>query len=338
MNTKSYLQKTAARNNALPLLSFPAVQKLNVTVRELLLSSELQARAIACVAENTDCAAAVSLMDLSVEAEAFGAEICFSENEVPFVSGRLVSDRDGVDALVVPTVGASRTGICVEAVKKAKALVTDRPVLAGVIGPFSLAGRLLGVTEIMYACFDDPAMTKSAVNKASRFIISYCEAFKDAGADGVVLAEPMAGLLNPSMAKEFSCLDVKRIIDAVQTDCFSVVYHNCGKSASAALPELFEMGAAAYHFGNSVDMADILSKSPADVLCLGNIDPASLFANGTPDMMRAETLSLLDRCAKYPNFLLSSGCDIPASVSWDNINAFFDALAEWKRDNPYAGK
>ena len=37
---------------------------------------------------------------------------------------------------------------------------------------------------------------------------------------------------------------------------------------------------------------------------------------------------LLDKCGSYPNFILSSGCDIPASASWDNINAFFEALKD----------
>ena len=34
-----------------------------------------------------------------------------------------------------------RTGIYLDAIAEAKKLITDRPVFAGVIGPFSLAGR-----------------------------------------------------------------------------------------------------------------------------------------------------------------------------------------------------
>ena len=54
--------------------------------------------------------------------------------------------------------------------------------------------------------------------------------FKEAGADGIVMAEPLAGLLSPALAEEFSAPYVKRIVEALQTDDFLVIYHNCGNS------------------------------------------------------------------------------------------------------------
>jgi uroporphyrinogen decarboxylase len=62
---------------------------------------------------------------------------------------------------------------------------------------------------------------------------------------------------------------------------------------------------------------------------MGNIDPAGPFVSGTPQDMRDAVFALLDKCAKYPNFLISSGCDIPAHASWENIHAFFNAVAEY---------
>ena len=77
MNILDLLKDAATIGNKkpLPILSFPAAQKLNVTVEELVKDSELQAKAIETVASQTDTIAAISLMDLSVEAEAFGAEV-----------------------------------------------------------------------------------------------------------------------------------------------------------------------------------------------------------------------------------------------------------------------
>ena len=92
------------------------------------------------------------------------------------------------------------------------------------------------------------------------------------------------------------------------------------------LEQIFSQGAAAYHFGNAVDMADVLSHAPSDVLCMGNIDPAGQFTLGTPDSIRAATRELIARCGGYKNFVPSSGCDIPARAKWENINAFFEAL------------
>lgn len=49
-------------------------------------------------------------MDLSVEAEAFGSPVQFSEIETPVVSGHIVNDIDEINNLAVPQVGEARTG------------------------------------------------------------------------------------------------------------------------------------------------------------------------------------------------------------------------------------
>jgi uroporphyrinogen decarboxylase len=106
----------------------------------------------------------------------------------------------------------------------------------------------------------------------------------------------------------------------------AVLYHNCGNAVPVMLEEIYTQGAAAYHFGNAVDMAQIMAKTPADLLVMGNIDPASQFTNGTVDSITAATRELMDSCGHYANFVPSSGCDIPAHASWDNIHAFFKAV------------
>ena len=311
---------------ALPILSFPAAQKLGVSVEELVKNAELQADAMAHIAAQTNTAAAVSLMDLSVEAEAFGASVRYFKDEVPAVTGQLVSDEDEADSLEVPSLDAGRIPICVEGIRLAKQKIQDKPVLAGIIGPYSLAGRLCDVTEIMYLCFDEPDAVHTVLKKATEFLISYGGAMKAAGADGLMMAEPLAGLLSPDMAEEFSHGYVKKIVDALQDETFSVIYHNCGNSVAHMLDGIFAIGADGYHFGNAVDMETIMQSAPADCLCMGNIDPAGQFVQGTPDTMRAAVEDLLARCGTYPNFVLSSGCDIPAHAAWENICAFFEAV------------
>ena len=97
------------------------------------------------------------------------------------------------------------------------------------------------------------------------------------------------------------------------------------------LDAILTQGAAAYHFGNALDMREVLERVPADIICMGNIDPVAQFAEGTPDSMRNAVSELLDRCSEYSNFVISSGCDIPQHASWENINAFFEAVGDWKK-------
>ena len=309
----------------LPLLSFPCAQLMGVSVRELVSDAALQARGMKLVADRVDSAASVSLMDLSVEAEAFGAAIHTSEAEVPTVVGALITEEDEADALEVPAVGAGRTGLCVEAIRQAAETITDRPVLAGIIGPYSLAGRLMDVTEIMVLCYEEPDMVHTVLEKCTEFLIAYCHAFRDAGANGVVMAEPLAGLLSPALAREFAHPYVKKIIEAVQTEDFCLIYHNCGDNVPLMAADIYGLGALGYHFGDAIDLAAMMPGAPGDALVMGNISPAQQFRGGTPESMAAAVRALLETCGSYPNFVISSGCDIPPQSPWANIDAFFEA-------------
>ena len=331
MQARAWLNalRDAPRKKPLPVLSFPCVSLLNITVKDLIADSGLQAEGMRRVAERVDAAAAVSFMDLSVEAEAFGCPIRISDDEVPTVVGSVVSSEEEARALEVPAVGAGRTGLYVEAIEKAVGMIQDRPVFAGVIGPFSLAGRLMDVTEAMIYCYEEPDMVHVLLEKATAFITDYCTAYKKVGAAGVVIAEPLAGLLSPSLAEEFSGPYVKKIVDAVQDDNFLVIYHNCGNSTIQTIDSILDTGAAAYHFGNAIDMAEMMTHIPPDVVAMGNVDPAGEFRNGTPASIRAATHRVMEDCCSYPNFVISSGCDVPPLSSWENIDAFFGAVKEF---------
>lgn len=313
----------------LPILSFPCAQLMHVSVRELVSSSDLQAQGMRVVADRVPSAASVSLMDLSVEAECFGATIRFNENEVPTVVGAVVTEEAEADALSIPAVGAGRTNIYLEAISKAVALITERPVFAGITGPFSLAGRLLDVSEAMVYCYDEPDMVHKILEKVTAFTIAYCQAYKRKGANGVVIAEPLGGILSPMLAAEFSHPYVKRIIEAVQDDEFAVIYHNCGDNVTLMKDGIYQLGAMGYHFGDAIHMADMLPGVPENVLVMGNVSPAVQFREGTPESIREATLGIMRECCSVPNFVISSGCDIPPLSPWANIDAFFAAAGEF---------
>lgn len=331
-NMKQWIEalKNEPKKKPLPVLSFPGIQLMGITVRELISSSELQARCMKAVADRVDSAASVSFMDLSVEAECFGSTIRVSDDEVPTVIGSIVKDEDDADALQVPEVGSGRTQIYVDAIGKAVELIQDRPVLAGVIGPFSLAGRLLDVSEAMIYCYDDPDMVHVVLEKVSRFITKYILAFKAAGANGVVMAEPLAGLLSPALAEEFSAEYVKKIIDQVQDDEFIVVYHNCGNCTIQQIDSILETGSPILHFGNAIDIKEMMTHIPPHIIGAGNVDPAGEFKNGTVESITAATKKVLEDCRKYKNFVISSGCDIPPMSRWENIDAFFETVKNFE--------
>lgn len=322
----------ARAKKAMPVFSFPGGRLIGVTVEELVKDGHLQALCMEKIAEKyPQMGIALSLMDLSVEAEAFGAKVMYSEDEVPTMHGALIETEEQADALEVPQVGAGRTGECVKGIREAAQRITDRPVLAGIIGPYSLAGRLLDMTEIMILCYEEPDMVQTVLEKVTDFLVEYAKAFKEAGANGVLMAEPAAGLLSPSLIEEFSTPYVQKIRDTVEDDNFLVMYHNCG-NVEPLLPQICQVNASSYSFGNAIDIEKALQVLPADRLVIGNIDPAGTLRNGTPDMVREETRALLERCSKYPNFVIASGCDVPPQTPFENMDAFFETVEEFYKE------
>lgn len=315
------------KDKTIPILSFPSTQLLGITVNELLESPEMQVKGMKAIAQRCNIGASLNMMDLSVEAEAFGAEIVFKDHDIPTVRKGIIDDIADVESIGVPKVGLGRTSICIDGVKKAKEEIKDIPVFCGVIGPYSLAGRLFDMTELMMECYDSPDEVEILLTKATDFIIEYIKAFKDVGADGVVIAEPAAGLLSPSLNKKFSIPFVKRIVDEINSEEFVVCYHNCGDVVVQMADEIATLGVDIYHFGNAIRLCDIIPEMPTDSLVMGNVDPI-IFLNGTPEQIKNQVQQVFDECTQYDNFMVSSGCDIPALAKWENIDAYFEKVNE----------
>lgn len=331
MNMQKWFEDLLAADKKIPMpiLSFPSVSLLDITVKELISSSDIQAKGMKLVADHNKSLASVSMMDLSVEAEAFGSVIRFSDDEVPTVIGAIADSMEKAEELKVPKVGEGRTGLYIESIKKAKELITDRPVFAGIIGPFSLAGRLIDVNEAFIKCYEEPEQVHTVLKKATEFLTEYAKAYKAAGADGIVMAEPLAGLLSPSLAEEFSEPYVKAVFDALKSEDFAVIYHNCGDCTIHQIESILRTEASAYHFGNAINMAEMMTHIPSNVIAMGNVDPTAQFKNGTPESIKAETKRIMSECSKYKNFVISSGCDIPPATPWVNIDAFYQAVDEF---------
>ncbi|WP_239406442.1 uroporphyrinogen decarboxylase family protein [Erysipelatoclostridium sp. An15] len=313
---------------AMPVLTFPVIQLLNTSVEKLISDSNLQSEALKLINQRCHPLAIMGFMDLSVEAEAFGANIRFSEDEVPTVVGSIIKSEEDAINLKVPKVGAKRTRIYLDAMKKAKQEIKDCPVFAGCIGPFSLAGRLLGVSEAMICCYDEPEMVHLVLKKATEFLINYLQAYKDLGIDGVFMAEPLAGILSPNLCDEFSSRYVKEIVSALDDDSFLVAYHNCGNNTLKMVDTILSTGCRLYHFGNAISIEQMLKLMPKDVMVMGNIDPVSLKDASKEDVIAA-TNALLEAIGDVDNFVISSGCDIPPFAKWENIDAFMKTAQEY---------
>ena len=313
---------------AIPIMTHPGIELCGKIVKQAVTNGEIHAEAIRKLNEMYPAAASTVIMDLTVEAECFGAEIVFTENEVPNVVGRLVQDHASISALQVPSIHSGRMPEYLKANKLAAEFITDKPVFGGCIGPFSLAGRLYDMSEMMMALYMEPDTIRLLLEKCTEFIISYLRAMKETGVNGVIIAEPAAGLVSNEDCSSFSSTYITRIVEELQDDHFMIVLYNCGNTGHCTAA-MIETKAAGLHFGNKIDMVGVLQECPEDILVMGNIDPVGIFKMASPEKIKQETLSLLQKTSQWKNFILSSGCDVPPEVPMENITAFYEALNEY---------
>lgn len=323
-----YSLSTSIERQAMPIMTYPGLLLANTSIIEVVRYGEAQFKCMEALADKYPSAAAVTTMDLSVEAEAFGSPIQFSQNEIPAVTSSIVHDKKSINALKIPKVGDGRTSSYITAAKLAAQHIKDRPIFGGEIGPISLASRLFDMSEIMVAIMLEPDIIHLLLEKVTTFLIEYARAYKAVGANGIIIAEPVAGLLSPQQCEAFSSNYIERIVEDVQDDYFMVILHNCGNTRNL-VPSMLNTGALGFHFGNSVDMRDIMPQIPWGRIAFGNIDPASIFRNGTVEDVRVKTWELLESTFSYKNFILSSGCDIPPGTPIENLEMFFQKLTEF---------
>ncbi len=321
--------KTKSSRVAVPIMTHPGIELIGATVLDAVTKGQVHYEAIRALHDRYPSAAVTMIMDLTVEAEALGAKINFEKDNIPTVRGRLINQMEEVETLAVPGPESSpRLGEYLKAARLALDNIKDIPVFPGCIGPFSLAGRLLDMTEIMTAIYLYPDVIHQLLEKCSSFILNYIKAYKALGAHGVILAEPAAGLLGEEDCDQFSSSYIKKMVDEVQDDRFMVILHNCGHHGILAR-SMVSTGAKALHLGNVADMNMVLAEVPSDILVMGNIDPVNVLKTQSPEVVRERTMALLLQSKGHDNFVLSSGCDMPPGVPHENIAAFFEALDEF---------
>lgn len=304
-----------------PLMAFPGTQLTHSTIWQNEFNARMQFKTIAALVERFQPDAAFFMMDLAVEAGAIGLPVVFPQHESPTVKQHpvhTIADLDQFRAIDVLYDGRVRTYI---SVMEQMAAALDIIKGAYVIGPFTLAGLMMGATELAIATIENRDLVHAAATLATEVIIRYGRALVDAGADTVCILEPTATFISPRAFDEFSGHYVRQIFEALDT---IGILHICGDTEHLIKP-MCDTGAQGLSLDAPLDFPATIAQMPEDVVLIGNLDPVRVLTNCTPAEVKSATHALLDAMAPYPNFILSTGCDLPPETPLDNIAAFMEA-------------
>lgn len=111
MNVESWINKILAScdRKAMPIMTHPGIEMLERKVVDAVSDGNIHYQAIKILNDRfPQSMACTSIMDLTVEAEAFGAQLCIYDNELPSIQGHLLNNYDDVLNLKVPTLDCAR--------------------------------------------------------------------------------------------------------------------------------------------------------------------------------------------------------------------------------------
>lgn len=257
--------------------------------------------------------------DMAVEAGALGADIDYgTEAALPKIRTPPLSEPGelsfGSDLLT-----RGRFPVVLEAIRIARRRYGDSvPVIASMLGPFTLSGCLFGVETLLVWMIEEPEKAQVAMAKATRLVSMYIRGQFDAGAHVVQVSEPTASgdLISPAQYLEHVASHHRDLTAKIDRP---VITHICG-NITRQLPHLASAGFRGVSFDAKTDIAAARSHLKGKAALIGYLS-TSLLRDGSPEEVGATARQCLDEGVDA----LNAGCAVAPDTPLDNIRAMIAA-------------
>ncbi|MEX2683046.1 MAG: uroporphyrinogen decarboxylase family protein [Candidatus Sigynarchaeota archaeon] len=332
---------------------------------EILLDGERVAAAQMHVARTFRLPFVISMVDLNVIGEAFGARLTYMPDVIPVHEVPAIRRPEDIERLEPKD--PRRDGRMPEVIKVARSFKArfNQPgefCFGGCEGPITAAGSVWGVENLLRNMIKNPPLVHKVLSAVTDTIIDFCNAQLEAGVAAVGFAEPTASstCISPGFFHEFAMPYLKKITRKVNSPGF--LLHICGESL-AITRDVCDLGASRaanllqanairrnllwneQARGRMLKFLEHLSLVPKiEIFSVDRVDLAaakqvvgkrfvillgnvstSILRFGTPDDVAREANACIKAAAPGGNYILSSGCDIAPGTPAANIEALVRA-------------
>lgn len=312
--------RTFERVPVIPIVGLYSTNVSNFPIIDMLHDGVKQAKSQLAARSKYGYDGVFTAMDLTVEAQALGAEVTFPKGAFPYVHTHPLKAAERFEDIPELPVSRSRLSVFIEATQIMSDALAGKFLLSShVIGPFTLAGHLLGIERLMEITYEEPELASAIVKHCAKVTEPYIEKLIDAGTDNIVILEPSASssVISPRFFDRFSFSNVKSLISRVQSAGVIATLHICGNT-SPILKKMCDTNAEVLSIDSVVPLLEAQAAIKGNATLMGNVD-TTLMISGTPkDVAEASRLCLEDG-GSDGKFILSTSCDVPIETSSSNL-------------------
>ncbi len=263
---------------------------------------------------------------LAVEAESMGCEVDLGSGgrtpevvKSPFDDPREIEIPDNFET-------SGRIPVICEAVEILHERYDNLPVCVGITGPFTVAGHMIGVEEILKMINLDYWGVDEAVEVATEAVMAYIKELNEVKPDVICVADPTSSgdLLSPLDFQQISRPPLEDIEKAMKSQN---VLHICGHTGNM-LKDMLSCGYNGISIEEAVDMSyaqEVKASLGDKCQVCGNISTSRTLFRGTPEEVRTEVLQALEKGVD----VVAPSCGIAASSPLVNIQAMVNARNEF---------
>ena len=260
---------------------------------------------------------------MTVEAETLGAKVDMGDRFTePHVTAPAFTSVGEFDMTVSYDFSKGRIKVVLDTIALMKERDPETPVIGNLTGPFSLAGSIIEMSEVLKSLRREPQAVHDMMSKLAGLQAEFGRRMVHAGADFICVSEPSGTgeIMGKKRFSEFSVKYINKVLDGIKGA--KKIVHICG-DLSNVYDVLKDLHCQIFSFDAVVPVKEI-RKYLTGKAVMGNV---STFAMASGE---AETVYKLSMNAmKQGADVLAPACGLSTRTAMSNVQAMVKAAKDF---------
>ncbi|MDI9499095.1 MAG: uroporphyrinogen decarboxylase family protein [Bacillota bacterium] len=319
-----------------PILSGVTRHLVGASYHDWATDPDIYVSAMEKAARDFDLDCLVTLIDLSVEADAWGIRLIYPESEAAHPDYRACLVQEPEDYRKVEVVDfrhSARMHFHIEACRRLVASIGDeRPVVAFVFGPLGVLSMLRGQQDMFMDLIDCPGEVAAAAARVNETLKAYVDALLDTGVAAVMFDTLFASrsIMSKAMWDEIEGPLAEDLAHVCHARGVPVMVHNCGNGIYFDV-QIRRMKPAAISFlyppDDCADLAETKARYGDQVTLIGAVPP-TMVLTATDEEWDAICRQQIEVLGRGGGFILATGCEYPANAALGRARRMIEIARE----------